>query len=254
VFGILLVFVLLGLALTVILFAGGTWLQGFIYSEPEEGMIWRAPVAAIILTVIAGIWVLADYRSIKQPNQAAGSYTSLFTFSPDESKQYTEIWGIQGGKKTPYKLEKSATGQPEFCDSANRRMPKRVDAIIVMDDKEEIRFDAEKDEKGSFRTDPGRPMRYVSPNGKVMTEDSPGEVTTTRSGVFLGNVLLALVHFAGWFACLWLIMRFQWHHALGLALVFWLVMSLVIMPMVLSRAEDVARERAKSEAALSPGS
>jgi hypothetical protein len=57
------------------------------------------------------------------------------------------------------------------------------------------------------------------------------------------SVLLNFGFLAVWFVCLWLLMRFQWSHALGLAVVFWLVMLLFIMPMVLRKAEEVRKER-----------
>ncbi len=45
-----------------------------------------------------------------------------------------------------------------------------------------------------------------------------------------------------WFLSLWLLLRFQWPHALGLAVAFWLVM-LFILPMILTKAESVRKER-----------
>jgi hypothetical protein len=57
------------------------------------------------------------------------------------------------------------------------------------------------------------------------------------------NLLLNFGFLAVWFLCLWLLLRFQWSHALGLAVVFWLVMVLIIMPMILKPAESVRKER-----------
>jgi hypothetical protein len=41
---------------------------------------------------------------------------------------------------------------------------------------------------------------------------------------------------------LWLALRFQWAHALGIAFGFWLI-SLFVLPMILTRAEQVRKER-----------
>jgi hypothetical protein len=65
----------------------------------------------------------------------------------------------------------------------------------------------------------------------------------------VGNILLAIFFFLAWFLCLWLLLRYQWAHALGLAVIFWLVKELVVMPALLDRAEAVAAERAVARAA-----
>jgi ABC-type transport system involved in cytochrome bd biosynthesis fused ATPase/permease subunit len=41
-----------------------------------------------------------------------------------------------------------------------------------------------------------------------------------------------------------LLLRFQWGHAFGLALVLWLIMTLTIAPMLFKRTEDAARNNA----------
>lgn len=240
---------LLWLVLMAVLFVGATWLQGYIYSEPEAGMIWRAPAAGTAIAAVVVIWAMVDYGSIKSADQATGSYTSLFNFSADETKKYTELTALKDGKKTRYKLTKSATGQPEFRDDNRRLLPKRVDAIIVMEDEQEILFEPARDEQGNYKSDPNRGMIYRDSRGREMNENFPGEVTTARAGVFVGNMVLNLVHFAAWFLCLWLLLNFQWHHALGLAVVFWLIMTLLVMPMILGRVEDAARQRARERQA-----
>ena len=52
----------------------------------------------------------------------------------------------------------------------------------------------------------------------------------------------------GFFLCcwltLWLLLRFQWSHALGLGFVLWLVFTLSLLPMLLTRAAEVAQANA----------
>ena len=72
-------------------------------------------------------------------------------------------------------------------------------------------------------------------------------------GVLAGiyaNIFLNLLHLIVWFAALWLILRFQWGHAFGLALALWLVVTFAIMPMLFKRAEDTARGINRSVAAV----
>ena len=52
-----------------------------------------------------------------------------------------------------------------------------------------------------------------------------------------------LTHRLLWFVGLWVLMRFQWGHALGLAFVMWLTVTLVILPMLLDTAGTVAMEK-----------
>ena len=75
-------------------------------------------------------------------------------------------------------------------------------------------------------------------------------VTTFRTGRFLGNIFINLLFLIVWFLGLWLLLRFGWPAALGQALVYWLVMALFILPPVLTRAEEVARQRSPGKAEL----
>jgi len=47
---------------------------------------------------------------------------------------------------------------------------------------------------------------------------------------------LNFLHLGLWFVCLWVFVRFQWSHALGLAIIMWLVMTLAVLPMVFEQA------------------
>ena len=50
------------------------------------------------------------------------------------------------------------------------------------------------------------------------------------------GVLLNVLHLGVWFVCLWLLLRFQWSHALGLAAAVWLVLTLTFLPPLLQLA------------------
>jgi hypothetical protein len=43
-----------------------------------------------------------------------------------------------------------------------------------------------------------------------------------------------------WFLCFWLLLDFQWSHALGLAFGAWLI-CLFVLPMILTEAEKVRK-------------
>jgi hypothetical protein len=71
-----------------------------------------------------------------------------------------------------------------------------------------------------------------------MTEDSLGRVSTPKRGLLFGNLLLNGLHFVAWFLCLWLLLRFQWSHALGLAIPLWLALSLSVVPFLLGKTSS----------------
>ena len=90
---------------------------------------------------------------------------------------------------------------------------------------------------------PSEALRYIDGKGRVMLESSLGEIAVFHSGWVIVTLLLSLFFLGVWFVSLWLLLRFQWPHALGQAVVFWGVMILFVMPPVLTRAETVAKER-----------
>src|SRR5262249_34353995 len=72
--------------------------------------------------------------------------------------------------------------------------------------------------------------RYKDDEGRVLTlaDLRSGQVTRFRFGRFTLNFLLNAVFLGLWFVCLWLLLRFQWAPALGLALGFWAVKLLAV--------------------------
>ena len=72
--GLIVVYVLAGLALAVLLWAGTLWFQGYIYSEPAGHLYWRAPAAGIALTLFLAVWGWVAYRA---PGRACGQGFAL---------------------------------------------------------------------------------------------------------------------------------------------------------------------------------
>jgi hypothetical protein len=77
----------------------------------------------------------------------------------------------------------------------------------------------------AFGRESKEPLRYIDEKGRVMTEDSPGQLTSFRGGLFFGNVLLNAMLIAVLFVSLWLLLL------------------LFALPPILTRAEDVSRQR-----------
>jgi hypothetical protein len=241
------------LSIMVVVWAGTLFLQGYLYSEPVEQAYWRAPLAGLILTLFVGYWCSLDYRS-------PGDYNALFDFNGGrEDHQFDKLWSVKKGQEILYTARTAGRGRKEYRDAGGRLWARSdaegiVEAVIVEDkDGQKVRFEAELTPDGKlFKMEPGQPARYVEVGGqgRVMTDDYIGYVTTRRWGLVVAYIIFNLLHLVAWFLVLWLLMRFQWSHAFGLALVMWLVMTLVL-PVLFKKAEDLAKQKATTPGATS---
>ena len=160
-----------------------------------------------------------------------------------------DVYKPSPGKRNDYHLNGQTQGRP---------LPARPPLLVVVEDGKRSTFKPERDAKGNFAqqtsTRFGREskeeLRYIDENGRVMLENSLGQLTISRPGRFLGNLLLNLAFFGACFVAFWPILGFQWRHALLQASVLWVVVLLFVWPPVLSRVEETARQRA---AAQKPG-
>jgi hypothetical protein len=179
-------------------------------------------------------------------------YNTLFNFRADAyllPEPATEIWAIKkGGDKKPFQRKGQVTGVGQtsyryYDTSINPNRPWRnegVEAILLVIGGENYLFKRNKNATGPYG-------EFVSDDGWVMIEyeDGPtGRPRAFRWGLFLMNLILNAAHFLLWWVCLWLILRFQWAHALGLAFVLWLLFTFSLLPMLLGQAAEVAENRA----------
>ncbi len=245
----------------IVLWAGTLGLQGYIYSEPVTELHWRAPAAGGILAGFLGLWCLVDYRAI-DPETNDIPYDTVFRFSPVEVRDYEQFISVKNGTETVYKRRTAAVGV-EYLDPQGRPWQRGdtegvVEAIIVEDKDARITFQPKLKE---IPNPNGGPPLKVFPKGSEQFPGYfqvggrrkmlyPGQVQQFRWGLFLANLFLNFVHLGLWFVCLWLLLRFQWAHALGLAVVFWLVTTLVVMPLLLTKTQELARQRAAAAAAV----
>ncbi len=153
-------------------------------------------------------------------------------------KRYPELQASgRGGYRYYRELADGSKGEP-WRDTG-------VVALIVPEEEGEVRYELVKSEDTGAR-------RFVSPDGWTILEyetGPTGEPVAFRTGLWLVNLFLNFFHLALWFVCLWLLMRFQWGHALGLGFVMWLVMTLLVLPMMLVQTGDAARQSAGSQRA-----
>ncbi len=235
--------------LALLLTAWSMYIQATWYTEPATGLVWRGPTAAVGIMAVVALWMMLDFA-------APGRYRPFWEFSStEESKFFPEIRvpNPGSGREDVYKLRPGTRGEYRLGGLASgRQLPTRPPEIIILDGAEKSIFKPERDEKGNFKqrttTAFGRetkqPLRYVDERGRVMLEDSLGQLATFRGGWFFGNLFLNALLLIALFAALWLLLRFQWPHALGQAVVLWLLLLLFALPPLLTQVEEVAQERA----------
>ncbi len=241
-FSLVLIVLLVWFVLSVILAAWTLFFQGYIYSEPVPDVWWRAPAAGTALALFLLVWVVLDYR-------APGRYRALheFDFVKDEDPP-RELLIVRDGKQETFQLRKTAENRREYRNG-NAKLPSRPDKVIIVEGDQRYVFEPDRDARGHFKPGPDDMLHYHDARGREMVEGFLGFVSTRQYGRLVANLLLNFLHFVVWFLALWLLLRYQWAHAFGLAVVFWLVMTLFVLPLVLGQAEKVARDRAGPPAA-----
>jgi hypothetical protein len=243
---LVLVLLLVWFVLTVFLAAWTLWFQPYVYTESVSGLLWRAPAAGTVVFLTVLLWAWLDYQS-------PGQYPTLWQFSPWEDNEYPELIVVRrDGKQETYKKVRRPRGNVYLRE--DHPLPSRPEKIIgVRPDGERDTYEPDRDAKGNFKAESGQSLKYRDAGGQVMEEGQLGRVRTYYPGRLFLNLFLNFFHLFIWFACLWLLLHYQWSHALGMAVVLWLVMILFILPQVLRRAEDVGREREGGGARVARG-
>jgi hypothetical protein len=246
-----LMLLLTALALAVFLYVGSLFLQGTYYTQPSETLFWGAPAAGLALALFLLLWCLLI---VKSPGASPENipYNTGFAFNPrvDILKEAVkELRAVKkNGEEVLYKRHRVHVGMKEPRDvyktDQDAPLPWRgqgVEKIILDVEGEKHVFKLVLPPEGERRE--RRYREFVCDQGWIIKEmdDGPtGRPEAYRWGRFLANLCLNLVHLGLWFVCLWVLLRFQWSHALGLGFCLWLVFTFAFLPMLLSYAARVA--------------
>ncbi len=233
---LLLYIAMIGLPCAIVLYIGTLWFQSTIYSEPAAGLAWRASVAALALAAYFSAFHFIAERD--------SPFNTLFSFTAVRHKQYAQFRSVRANHEPELFRLDPRDGKYRGVESGQpwtRAKEGIVREIIVEDDdghggKKDVHFAADLTSDDKLKKNPqtgSLEARYLEVGGKrEMTDNNIGYVTTFRWWVLLGNLLLNFFHLGLWFACLWLILRYQWLHALFLAAAFWLPVTLFLLPFV----------------------
>lgn len=249
--GLFVIFGVVIFALAVLLWAGTLGLQGLVYSEPADKLFWRGPAAGAALGVFVAGWCLLNYRMYaddlqSDPTQLQLPLDTVFRFQPTQTRAVDQFWSVKGEQETVFRKVGVGEHGIEYRDAQGNPWSKAdteaiVKAIIVEDGNQKLRFEPNLGRDGKFTTKEAFPG-FRAVNGRQYM-DSLGRVSSFRWGRFVMNIFFNALHFGLWFVVLWLVLRFQWPHALGLAVVCWVVMTLAVLPMLFDRTREVARPR-----------
>ncbi|HEY8504846.1 MAG TPA: hypothetical protein VIL46_09710, partial [Gemmataceae bacterium] len=217
-----LIFVLTTVGLTALFWGGSLLAQGYLYNLPASRLELRAVAAGTAMGLFLTGWVWLDQKN-------PGRYDTLFDFSQYDIKRFDRFEAVKknraGVEKTVvYERRGGGRRGSDYLDPQGRPFVKNdadsmVVAIVVEEDGRPVRFNATLDAQGRFV--PSEEFYKEEGGDRYMTETGVGQVLDPRLGVLFANLLLNLVHFLLWFVLLWLVLRFQWAHALGLAFVLW---------------------------------
>lgn len=270
-----LVFGLVTLALFGLFWGGSLVAQGYFYQNPAERLPLRAAIAALLVGLFITWWVAIDKKN-------PGKYDTFFSFAGETTREVTEFDAVRwtmdpttkGLKKdaqgnpaeTTVKFKKAPGGKaPTFVDEATGKkfVPSDTEsmtaALVVKVDDNPVRFNAvlKKDERTGA-------MNYVSDQnerrftdektGRYIKHTQPGVMYVPSSGVVLTALALNFLLFVVWLVAFWPVLRFNFGHAIGFAMVLGLITMLVIMPLLFKPNREANRsELASLPAASLPG-
>jgi hypothetical protein len=235
-FTVILLFALVFVCLAAAIALSTAVTQSAFYERQVDGIIWRAPAAAAILTLFL---IATTFLDAKFPNR----FGSLFQFPLIETQEFDQFWSERttdaGKNETHFHRQFIPPGRIDYVDANGRRWQRSdsgiVTAIIVEENGERRRFEAKLAPDGTFLRDPDDPnktldVEYVEEGGKsrIMNEAAIGKLTSTRVGAFCFNLLVNLLHLMIWIIVFALLMDIQWRHAILLGLAGWAITLLVV--------------------------
>ncbi|MGF1582731.1 MAG: hypothetical protein ACFCD0_25690 [Gemmataceae bacterium] len=255
---------LMGLIIGVVLAIGTLIIQSTFYTEPTSGVLWQAPATAGGITVFLLLWCFFNVWG-SGTRQDYVPYPTIFGFPAsvdlteeplpgfwsvkgtgssnlvqDENGKWVYAEGSGDTQKTKYVLKKKVEVSGNLVTSyyveennpSRPWNPAKVVAIIIEYEDREIRFQrTETDSEDAFA--------FVSDDGWTMRMYRNGGATTPfrfPTGLFLVCLFLNTFHLGLWFTGLWLVLRFQWFHALLISLAFWVPVTLIALPGLLGEA------------------
>jgi hypothetical protein len=236
---LLITFAVLVLAAFAILLGFSLFLQAYLYNAPVEKIYLRALVGAVAVAIYLTGWTYINTRADRD-----NKYGAIHEFKPTGTTDITKFEAIRRNRS---KVETTlaytkAVGEKEFLGDVDKK-PFRVNtsdyitvAFLVKEEgkSEPTRFDAVLD--GELMYDAKLEKKTFQEKGgpRLIEEDGIGTIIAPSGGVIFVAILLNVLQLVVWFLVFWFVMKFTWPHALGLATVLAVAITLVAMPLIFS--------------------
>lgn len=221
--------------LAAVLFVISRFIQTSFYETVAKGLWWRALVGAGIIWVVGLVWpsLINLSGGIRWPIDFDDIFFLHAPDTPSVTFRELRVPDEATGREITYRRA-LVGGTVQFRDEQNRPMPQTPPVVIaVPEEGDAIRWEVVRDEDGYIDRSQGTAF-YQNPEGRRIPESAffTGIEATSGYGQFFLTLFGDLVLFAAWFLTLWLVMQFQWTHALLIAVpsffIWALAMNLVV--------------------------
>jgi hypothetical protein len=235
---LLVVLAVLAVALTAVMWFGVLFVQSYLYTSTPDGLFWRAPAAAVALTLFYGLWAMMNVweGTTTRLGGVEIPYGVAWEFSPRVAVIREPVSQFVSKRRTSdealYMIDKSSPRGTMYrrADGGEYWSAAGVEYVKFKHDGQEY----------FFKPDKTRDEDYVvfvdDDTGLEMTEYQIGTVGYTSSDRLIIYLVLNVCHLLLWVACLWLLLGFQFWHAAGLGLIVWMVATVAVLPGLFERA------------------
>ena len=240
----------LAMVLMAVLWSGSMFFQSSWYTTPAGGIAWRAPLAAALITGFFSGWSLLNVsEGTTTPSGAAQiPYGVLWEFSPRVDVVPEPVPEIVSKRRTSepavFKLVRNWARDVRYknTDSGEIWDPMGVEYVEFSYEGQQFKFEPDK-----TRGD-GYVVFVDADTGYEMREYEIGTVGYVSSSHLAIYALLNVAHFAVWVFCIWLLLSFDFWHAVAIGAAMWLICTLTVLPILAEAATTAVAEQAQKHA------
>jgi hypothetical protein len=239
---LLVVLIVFYVVLAIVLWLGSQSLQRFFYTEPSPGLLWRAALVSGLLTGFWWLWTLLNIWSstvIPIEGRVEIAYGMPWDFSTRVDVVAEPVAQIVSKRRTSepalYKLDKLSPREirykkqdgDEYWDAAG------VEYVKFSHAGQDFHFVRVRMPEETYAA-------FVDEiTGLVMREYEIGRVGYSSPERLVIYILLNCAHLALWILCVWLGLRFEFVHALGVAVLLWAMSTMAVLPTLCAQAAEI---------------
>ena len=240
---LVLTLVLCAVAFTALFWALGVLVQGYLYSQPASHMPVRAVVAGVVVAGFVAGWTYVNTRASHKDK-----YGTVFEFNPTTTKDVTEFEAVRQLRIKDEKGQLKEVTIPfkwvpegklgKFVETGTNKdfrmntADYMTIALELPEDGKKTRYDAAIDSKGTYVREGDNVVFTEKDGSRHIESERLTRLNIPSSAAFMIAVALNVLAFGVWFVAFWPILRFNFSHALLLALIFGTITVLLLMPLL----------------------